>query len=68
MLDNMDLHQIKSAVDLIGGKALVEVSGRVRKENLKHLADTGVDIISIGALTHSAVAVDISMDITTSHS
>lgn len=63
MLDNMEIDQIKKAVDLIDGKAVVEVSGQVTKENLELLADTGVDIISVGALTHSAMPVDLSMKI-----
>jgi len=63
MLDNMDLEQIKAAVKLINKKALVEVSGSVKKESLNALADTGVDIISAGALIHSARFVDLSMRI-----
>lgn len=63
MLDNMSLDQIKQAVKMIEKKALIEVSGSVRKEDLTQLEDTGVDIISIGALTHSAVSVDLSMRI-----
>lgn len=63
MLDNMDVHQIKEAVALINKKAIVEVSGGVTKENLNFLSDTGVDIISIGALTHSARSMDLSMRI-----
>lgn len=63
MLDNMDPDQIKSAVKLIDGKAIIEVSGRVSIDNLKSIADTGIDIISVGALTHTAVSVDISMQI-----
>jgi len=63
MLDNMDLDQIREAVAVINQKALVEVSGGVTHERLKDLAHTGVDLISIGALTHSAVAVDLSMRI-----
>ena len=61
MLDNMDPATIKKAVALIAGRALVEVSGGVTLENLTTLAKTGVDIISVGALTHSARAVDLSM-------
>lgn len=61
MLDNMDADQIREAVALINGKAIIEVSGNVTKNNLNILADTGVDIISVGALTHSARSVDISM-------
>jgi len=63
MLDNMDLGQIRQAVRLIDKKALVEASGNVTRGQLKALAQTGVDLISIGALTHSAVAVDLSMRI-----
>lgn len=63
MLDNMDLNQIRGAIKIIDRKALVEVSGNVTRERLKALAGTGVDLISIGALTHSAVAVDLSMKI-----
>lgn len=61
MLDNMDLNDIHKAVRIVGGRALVEVSGGVTFDTLPEIADTGVDIISIGALTHSARAVDISM-------
>ncbi len=63
MLDNMDLDQIRQAVRLIDKKALVEASGNVTRGRLNDLARTGVDLISIGALTHSAVAVDLSMRI-----
>ena len=63
MLDNMDAAQIKEAVAVIDGKALVEVSGGVTLKNLKAMADTGVDMISVGALTHSSRNVDISMAI-----
>ncbi len=63
MLDNMEPVQIKEATALIGNRAMVELSGNVTKDALKSLADTGVDIISAGALTHSARCVDISMRI-----
>jgi nicotinate-nucleotide pyrophosphorylase (carboxylating) len=63
MLDNMDLPTIRKAVALIQGRALVEASGRVQIDNLTDLADAGVDIISVGALTHSAKSVDLSMRI-----
>jgi nicotinate-nucleotide pyrophosphorylase (carboxylating) len=63
MLDNMNIDEIKSAMGQINGRAIVEVSGRVNKDSLPLLADTGVNIISMGALTHSAVSVDISMKI-----
>ncbi|NVM21441.1 MAG: carboxylating nicotinate-nucleotide diphosphorylase [Desulfobacterales bacterium] len=61
MLDNMDPNEIKKGVNLIGGRALVEVSGGVTLDTVAELAATGVDMISVGALTHSAGAVDISM-------
>jgi nicotinate-nucleotide pyrophosphorylase (carboxylating) len=61
MLDNMNVEQVEAAVKLIDGKATVEVSGGVNKDNLGRLARTGVDLISVGALTHSAGNVDISM-------
>lgn len=61
MLDNMGLAAMREAVGMIGGKALVEASGGVSLETVRAIAETGVDIISVGALTHSARAMDISM-------
>ena len=61
MLDNMDLNNIRESVKFVAGRALVEVSGGVTLDTLTEIANTGVDIISVGALTHSARAVDISM-------
>lgn len=61
MLDNMPLTMIEQAVQLISGRALVEVSGNVTLERVAQLAASGVDIISSGALTHSVTAADISM-------
>lgn len=63
MLDNMDLDQIKAAVKLVNGRAKLEVSGGITLDHLTDLADTGIDYISSGALTHSARAVDLSMRI-----
>jgi len=63
MLDNMNDSEIRTALAEINGKALVEVSGQVARGELKKLADMGVDIISVGALTHSARFVDLSMAI-----
>ncbi len=63
MLDNMDPAAIRQAVDAIAGRALVEVSGGVTAANLQTLAAAGADLISSGALTHSARAVDINMKI-----
>ncbi|MCD6582988.1 MAG: carboxylating nicotinate-nucleotide diphosphorylase [Desulfuromusa sp.] len=61
MLDNMNLDEMRQGVELIAGKALVEASGGVNLERVRDIADTGVNIISVGALTHSVAAVDISM-------
>ncbi len=61
MLDNMTNEQMKKAVDYIGGRAKTEASGNVTLENIRAKAETGVDIISLGALTHSVKAFDISM-------
>jgi nicotinate-nucleotide pyrophosphorylase (carboxylating) len=61
MLDNMEPEMMRKAVDMIGGRALVEASGGVNLESIGRIAATGVDIISVGALTHSARAMDISM-------
>lgn len=63
MLDNMDIPHIREAVSVIQNRAIVEVSGGVTLEQLNALAETGVDLISVGALTHSARAVDLSMRI-----
>ncbi len=62
MLDNMDLTTMTKAVKVIGRRALVEASGGVTLETVENIAKTGVDIISAGALTHSAPACDIGMD------
>jgi len=61
MLDNMDTASMRAAVEMIAGKALVEASGGVNLETVREIAETGVDIISVGALTHSCRAMDISM-------
>ncbi|WP_028578886.1 carboxylating nicotinate-nucleotide diphosphorylase [Desulfogranum japonicum] len=62
MLDNMDLATMRKAVQLINGRALVEASGGVNLETVRDIAETGVNIISVGGLTHSAPACDIGMD------
>ena len=62
LLDNMPPSKIQQAVKAIKGQALVEVSGGITLQNIQDVAGTGVDIISIGALTHSAPAMDLSMD------
>ena len=63
MLDNMSVDDMKKAARIAKGRAVIEASGNVNLENIRSIAETGVDIISIGALTHSARAVDISMKI-----
>jgi nicotinate-nucleotide pyrophosphorylase (carboxylating) len=64
MLDNMTSDQMREAVKLAGGRALLEASGGISLDNVREVAETGVDYISIGALTHSAPACDISMRLT----
>ena len=61
LLDNMDLEQLRAAVELVAGRAVTEASGGVNLETVRAIAETGVDLISVGALTHSYRAVDISM-------
>ena len=63
MLDNMPVAAMREAVRRIGGRALVEASGGITEENVREVAATGVDFISAGALTHSARALDISLEI-----
>lgn len=63
MLDNMDIETMRRGVELIAGRAKVEASGNMTLERLKEVAATGVDYISIGALTHSVKALDISQRI-----
>ena len=63
MLDNMSCDEMKKAVEITNGAALLEASGNVTAENIRSVAETGVDIISLGALTHSVKCFDISMKI-----
>ncbi len=63
MLDNMSTEKMKTCVGLINHQAKVEASGNMNLERVKEVAATGVDYISIGALTHSVTALDISMNI-----
>jgi nicotinate-nucleotide pyrophosphorylase (carboxylating) len=63
MLDNMSISKIKKAVKIANGKVILEASGGIKLENVREIAAAGVDLISVGALTHSAVAVDISLKI-----
>ena len=64
LLDNMDEHQLRAAVAQVGGRAELEASGGVTLATLRSVALTGVEWISLGALTHSAPALDLSMQLT----
>jgi nicotinate-nucleotide pyrophosphorylase (carboxylating) len=64
LLDNMNAAQLREAVALVGGRAKTEASGGVRLDTVRALAETGVDFLSVGALTHSARAVDLGLDFT----
>ena len=63
MLDNMSCDMMKEAVAITSGKVPLEASGNITAENIRQVAETGVDIISLGALTHSVKCFDISMRI-----
>ena len=62
LLDNMSCDELRQAVGLIEGRAKTEASGGVTLETVREIAETGVDYISVGALTHSAPSVDIALD------
>lgn len=63
MLDNMSLEEMRQAVKIAHGRALLEASGGVNLENVREIAATGVDFISVGALTHSVKAIDIHLEV-----
>lgn len=63
MLDNMKLKDMRRVVELVHGRALLEASGGITLDNVRSVAETGVDLISVGALTHSVKALDISMEV-----
>lgn len=63
LLDNMSVSDLESAVDIVAGQAATEASGGVNEETVAAIAQTGVDVISVGALTHSADSLDIALDI-----
>ena len=62
MLDNFDPPRLRKAVEMNAGQAVLEASGGVNLDTVRGLAETGVDVISVGALTHSAPALDIGLD------
>ncbi|WP_460690902.1 carboxylating nicotinate-nucleotide diphosphorylase [Nesterenkonia suensis] len=66
MLDNFSCDDLRRGVEIIGGRAVVEASGGVTLETVPEIAATGVDVISVGALTHGVPAVDLGLDLTTS--
>ncbi len=66
MLDNMSLEDMRQAVKFIHGRALIEASGGITLDKVRDIAKTGVDFISVGALTHSAKALDISLELESS--
>lgn len=63
MLDNMETEEMKKAVEIVDGRVLIEASGGITLENIGEISRCGVDIISMGALTHSVMALDISLDL-----
>ena len=63
MFDNMSLDQMRAAVALVGGRAETEASGGITLDNLHAVGETGVDFVSLGALTHSARTLDVSMEV-----
>ena len=63
LLDNMSHDEMREAVKLSGGTVTIEASGNVNLDNIREIAQTGVDLISVGALTHSASAVDLSLEL-----
>jgi len=63
LLDNMSLDMLRQAVTMCSGRALTEASGGITEETIAKIAETGVDLISVGALTHSVQALDLSLDI-----
>lgn len=63
MLDNMDVAMLREAVQMVGGSAALEASGNVTLDTVRAIAETGVDYISIGRLTHSVMSVDIGLDV-----
>ena len=63
MFDNMDLDEIKAGLKLVNGRAITEASGGINESTIVPISETGVDVISVGDLTHSVTSVDISLDV-----
>ena len=62
LLDNMSIESVRKAVEIVDGRAEIEVSGMVALDQLQELSKTGIDFVAIGGLTHSAPWVDISLN------
>jgi len=67
MLDNMAVGEMKKVVELARGRTVIEASGGITLDNVRQVAEAGVDLISIGAITHSAKALDLSLELETGH-
>jgi nicotinate-nucleotide pyrophosphorylase (carboxylating) len=63
LLDNMSLDELRRAVAMVGGRVETEASGGITLDNLCAVGETGVDFVSLGALTHSARALDVSLEV-----
>jgi nicotinate-nucleotide pyrophosphorylase (carboxylating) len=63
MLDNFDLDELRTGVEMVAGRAIVEASGGITLDTIADIAATGVDVISVGALTHSVSALDLALDV-----
>ena len=64
LLDNMAPEMLRRAVDLVAGRVITEASGGVNLDTVRAIAESGVDLISVGALTHSAPVLDLGLDFT----
>jgi nicotinate-nucleotide pyrophosphorylase (carboxylating) len=62
MLDNMDLATLREAVQMVGGRMVTEASGSITVDTIALVAETGVDIVSTGSITHSAPVFDVALD------
>ena len=67
LLDNMNLKMLREAVEIVGGKVVTEASGGITLDNVREIAETGVDVISVGWITHSAPQLDIALDFRSGH-
>ena len=63
MLDNMDIETMRVAVERVGGTCIVEASGGITEATVREVAETGVDVISVGWITHSAPALDFALEL-----